>query len=129
MKKMLIATLTTAALGIFTIPLAIAGGDTPRAGEPGTEKTYRDQSGAGSVEKDRSRSVGEFVDDATVTTKVKTALARDDVTKARNIDVDTDKGVVVLSGQVDSQAEAERAASVARSIEGVTDVRNLLTAR
>lgn len=127
MKKMLIATLTTAALGISAAPLAIAGGDTPKAGDVGTEKPYRDQSGAGSV--DRDRSVGEFVDDATVTTKVKTALARDDVTKARNINVDTDKGVVVLSGQVDSQVEAERAASVARSIEGVIDVRNLLTAR
>lgn len=123
MKKMLIATLAAAALGISAVPLAIA------EGTPDKDGSYRTPSGAGSVEKDRSGSVGQFVDDATVTTKVKTALARDDVTKARNIDVETTKGVVVLTGNVDSQVEAERATTVARSIEGVIEVRNLLTAR
>ncbi|HEX6958548.1 MAG TPA: BON domain-containing protein [Ferrovibrio sp.] len=73
-----------------------------------------------------SESTGQYVDSATITGKVKTALVRDPVTKARQIEVDTYKDVVQLSGFVDSAAEKQRAEQIARSVEGVRDVHNNL---
>lgn len=72
------------------------------------------------------RSAGTMVDDAAITAKVKTELIGDKNVKARNIDVDTVSGVVVLSGYVDSQHEANRAALLAKSVPGVVRVRNEL---
>mgnify|MGYP003378270460 CR=1 FL=1 len=54
----------------------------------------------------------------------KAALAGNTVTKARQIDVDTRKGVVELHGFVDSQAEITEAVKEARAVSGVVDVRN-----
>lgn len=70
------------------------------------------------------RSAGEVVDDASLTAKVKAALIANTITKARQIDVDTRKGVVELHGFVDSQAEISEAVKEARAISGVVDVRN-----
>ena len=70
------------------------------------------------------QSAGEVVDDSTLTAKVKAALIEDPVTKARQIDVETYRGVVQLGGFVDSSEQKARAAEVARSISGVQDVRN-----
>src|SRR3989339_1050126 len=61
------------------------------------------------------RSASTMLDDAAITAKVKTELIGDKNVKARNIDVDTVAGVVILSGYVDSQQEANRAASHAKS--------------
>lgn len=61
------------------------------------------------------RSAGTMLDDATITAKVKTELIGDKSVKARNIDVDTVAGVVVLSGYVDSQQEANRPGLFPRS--------------
>lgn len=72
------------------------------------------------------KSVGETIDDATITTRVKTAYINDPVVGALRIDVDTFKGVVTLSGQVKSKAEEQKAIELARSIQGVTDVRSTL---
>ncbi|RUM87310.1 MAG: BON domain-containing protein [Thermodesulfatator sp.] len=72
------------------------------------------------------RSVGRQFDDATITTKVKLALLRDPVTKARKIDVDTVNGVVTLTGAVETEAERRRAEEVARSVSGVRAVVNNL---
>ncbi|QJA06592.1 BON domain-containing protein [Thermosulfurimonas marina] len=72
------------------------------------------------------RSVGTQVDDATLTTKVKLALIKDPVTKARKIDVDTVNGVVTLTGAVETEAERRRAEEVARSVPGVRGVVNNL---
>lgn len=72
------------------------------------------------------RSAGTMVDDGAITAKVKTELIGDKNVKARNIDVDTVSGVVVLSGYVDSQQEANRAALLAKSVSGVVRVRNEL---
>lgn len=72
------------------------------------------------------RSSGTMADDAVITAKVKTELIGDKTVKARNIDVDTVAGVVVLSGYVDSQHEANRAALLAKSVSGVLRVRNEL---
>jgi hyperosmotically inducible protein len=72
------------------------------------------------------RSAGTMVDDGAITAKVKTELIGDKNVKARNIDVDTVSGVVVLSGYVDSQHESNRAAFLAKSVSGVVRVRNEL---
>jgi hyperosmotically inducible periplasmic protein len=70
------------------------------------------------------RTAGEVVDDASLTARVKAALVGNTITKARQIDVDTHKGVVELHGFVDSQAEINEALKEARAVSGVVDVRN-----
>jgi len=72
------------------------------------------------------KTVGETIDDATVTTRVKTAFINDPAVGAMRIDVDTFKGVVTLSGSVKSKDEEAKAMALARSIKGVTDVKSTL---
>lgn len=72
------------------------------------------------------KTVGDTIDDATVTTRVKTAFVNDPLVGALRIDVDTFKGVVTLSGRVKSKAEEEKAISIAKSIKGVADVKSTL---
>jgi osmotically-inducible protein OsmY len=72
------------------------------------------------------KSVGETVDDATITTRVKTALLNDPDVGGLRIDVDTFKGVVTLSGAVKTAAERDKAVGIARRIGGVTDVKSTL---
>lgn len=73
-----------------------------------------------------SRSAGQVVDDATLTAKVKTALAGDDRTSALQINVETRGGVVQLSGFVDSAEARSAAESLAGQVERVTRVENQL---
>lgn len=70
------------------------------------------------------QGTGEFVDDAVITTKVKALIIEDPLTKVLEIKVKTFKGEVQLSGFVSSQAAANRAVELARSVGGVTSVRN-----
>jgi osmotically-inducible protein OsmY len=72
------------------------------------------------------KSVGETIDDATITTRVKTSLLNDPDVGGLRIDVDTFKGVVTLSGAVKSPAERDKAVTLARKIGGVTDVKSTL---
>ncbi len=72
------------------------------------------------------KTVGETIDDATITTRVKTALLNDPDVGGMKIDVDTFKGVVTLSGGVKSPAEADKAVAIARRISGVSDVKSTL---
>jgi osmotically-inducible protein OsmY len=67
---------------------------------------------------------GEYVDDSVITTKVKTAIFNDPTLKINEINVETFKGVVQLSGFVRSQADIDKAVQVARGIAGVTSVKN-----
>ncbi|MET0382777.1 MAG: BON domain-containing protein [Burkholderiaceae bacterium] len=69
-------------------------------------------------------TAGNVLDDSVVTVKVKSALMADTQTKASDIAVSTNKGVVQLSGFVDSTSQQARAASVARTVEGVQSVVN-----
>jgi hyperosmotically inducible protein len=71
----------------------------------------------------------ELIDDAAMTAKVKAALIDDETAKARNIDVETQSGVVQLSGFVESAAAKGAAEETARSISGVKEVRNALVVR
>jgi hyperosmotically inducible protein len=72
------------------------------------------------------KTVGETIDDATITTRVKTAYINDPVIGGLRIDVDTFKGVVTLSGRVKSKTEEAKAIEIARSIGGVRDVKSTL---
>jgi hyperosmotically inducible protein len=72
------------------------------------------------------RSIGETIDDATITARVKTALLNDSQVSGLRIDVDTTLGVVTMSGVVRSQAEESRAVQLARQIPGVRDVKSVL---
>ena len=72
------------------------------------------------------KTVGETIDDTTTTTRVKTALLNDKAVGGLSIDVDTFKGVVTLSGRVKSQAEKNQAVTLARRVDGVTEVKDAL---
>lgn len=72
------------------------------------------------------KTVGETIDDTTITTRVKTAMLNDPAVGGLRIDVDTFKGVVTLSGRVKSQAERDQAIALARQIDGVVEVKDAL---
>jgi osmotically-inducible protein OsmY len=69
-------------------------------------------------------STGEYLDDAAITTKVKAAIFNEPTLKTTEINVETFKGDVQLSGFVAQPADAQRAAEVARGVKGVTSVKN-----
>ena len=75
-----------------------------------------------------STPAGRVVDDSVITDKVKSALVADPVTKGHqiNINVETHNSIVQLCGFVDDAKVSKRAAQVARSVEGVKDVKNSL---
>jgi osmotically-inducible protein OsmY len=79
---------------------------------------------AGCAESRTKESTGQYIDDATITSKVKAALAADPNTSALDINVETYKGVVQLSGFADSEAEKRQASRVASGISGVKSVKN-----
>jgi osmotically-inducible protein OsmY len=67
---------------------------------------------------------GQYIDDSVITAKVKAAILDNDMTKVLEINVETFKGVVQLSGFVSSQAAANKAVELARSVSGVKGVTN-----
>jgi len=69
-------------------------------------------------------STGEYVDDALITTKLKAAILNEPGLKSAEINVETFKGRVQLSGFVNSRADMDRATVLAREIKGVTSVAN-----
>lgn len=74
-------------------------------------------------------STGEYIDNAAITARVKTALISDPVTRARDINVESFRGTVQLSGFVNTVEEKTRAEQVARATEGVVTVQNNLAVK
>jgi|SRR6185437_3156534 hyperosmotically inducible periplasmic protein len=72
------------------------------------------------------QSTGGYIDDATITAKIKTNLVQDAKVSATDVHVKTYKGVVDLSGFVDSQSQVSQAGLVARQVSGVKAVHNNL---
>ncbi len=72
----------------------------------------------------RQASTGEYIDDVSLTTKVKTALLQDNQVSGLAINVETFKGTVQLSGFANNTVERERAEELARSVSGVGSVKN-----
>jgi hyperosmotically inducible protein len=79
---------------------------------------------AGCASTSRQESTGEYVDDVMITSKVKAAILGEETLKSAEINVETFKGVVQLSGFVSSQAAINKAAQLARDVRGVTSVKN-----
>lgn len=79
---------------------------------------------AGCASTSRQESTGEYIDDTAITTKVKTAIFNEPSLKVAQINVETYKAVVQLSGFVNSSADMNKAGSVARSVSGVVSVKN-----
>ena len=81
-----------------------------------------------SVARDQ-QTVGSYVDDSAITTAVKAKMAEDKTVSATAISVETLKGTVQLSGFAKSQAEKDRAESIARSTKNVRAVQNSIVVR
>lgn len=126
--------LTTAVTGCGrdeTVPKAPPTSPTPQtAPSPTTAPAPAPRAGpAGTAPGEPSRTVGQTVDDATITSKVKAALLQADEVKGTDINVDTMGGTVTLKGAVESQPQIDRAVTIAKGIEGVRDVKNTLMVR
>lgn len=78
---------------------------------------------------DTRRSTGEYVDDASITTRVKAAIFQEPSLKTLEISVETFRGVVQLSGFVSTRDEIVKAGEVASGVEGVSSVKNDLRMR
>jgi osmotically-inducible protein OsmY len=72
----------------------------------------------------KQEGTGEYVDDTVITTKVKAAIFNEPTLKSAQINVETFKGTVQLSGFVSTQANINKAVEVARGVGGVTSVKN-----
>jgi osmotically-inducible protein OsmY len=112
------ALLVAAVLGATAIAGCASTGDQESQAAAQKESDAADQ-----------QTAGEVVDDSVVTAKVKARLVDDPVTKAYQINVETFKGTVQLSGSVDSAEARSRAAQLAQAVGGVKDVKNSLQVR
>ena len=74
----------------------------------------------------KREGTGEYIDDSVITTKVKAAIFSEPTLKVFQINVETFKGEVQLSGFVDSAQSVKRAGEVARGVKGVNSVKNNL---
>jgi len=72
----------------------------------------------------QKEGTGEYVDDSVITTKVKAAIFNEPSLKVAEINVETFKGIVQLSGFVRSRADMDKAVEVARGVNGVKSVKN-----
>ncbi|TKV24132.1 molecular chaperone OsmY [Citrobacter sp. wls613] len=118
-SKTLLAVMLTSA---FATGSAFAENATTDKGQSGLES-------AGQKVDSSMNKVGDFMDDSSITAKVKAALVDHESIKSTDISVKTDQKVVTLSGFVESQAQAEEAVKVAKGVEGVTSVSDKLHVR
>jgi len=77
----------------------------------------------------KQEGAGEYVDDSYITTKVKSMLGADDFLKSFEISVQTYKGIVQLTGFVDSQKAIDKAGEIASGVKGVKSVKNNLNVK
>jgi osmotically-inducible protein OsmY len=79
---------------------------------------------AGCASTAKQEGTAEFIEDSAITTKVKAAIFNEPMLKSREINVETFKGTVQLSGFVTSQSDIQKAVEVTRAVKGVTSVKN-----
>lgn len=79
---------------------------------------------AGCASTSKTEGTAEYIDDSVITSKVKAAVLNEPTLKSAEVNVETFKGVVQLSGFVSSQAAADKAVAVARGVAGVKSVKN-----
>ena len=80
----------------------------------------------GCASSNKKEGTGEYIDDTVITTKVKAAILDDPTLKSSEINVETFKGVVQLSGFVNSSADINKAVEVTRRVNGVKSVKNVM---
>jgi len=91
-----------------------------------TEKVGKELESAKESVTDKAATAGEFIDDSVITTTVKAAILNDPLLHASHIEVTTDKGVVKLSGTVDSEPNISKAIEVAKRQKNVLSVESSL---
>lgn len=96
------------------------------AEESVSQKTQNAADSAGSKIDSSMKKVDGFMDDSAITAKAKAALVDDETIKSTDISVETQKGVVTLSGFVASQDQAEKAVALVKKVEGVQSVSDKL---
>ena len=106
----------TAACAALALVLAPAAWSADKAADKAPSKIDK------AVEK-----TNEVIDDSAITGKIKAEYAKDKTVSAMKIHVDTDKGVVKLSGVAKSKEEAVKAVEIAKRVHGVTSVKNDIT--
>lgn len=99
---------------------------TKEAAKTVAAKTEHATDNLGDKSERAAEKTGAVVADSVITTKVKADLFKEPELKAMAIHVETEKGVVMLSGFVDNKAEADKAVSLAKSVEGVTSVKSAI---
>ncbi len=97
--------------------------------EQTTEKAEKELEGAKESVTDKAETAGQYIDDSVITTKVKAAILSNSLLSASHIDVTTVKGVVKLSGTVDSEPSISKAIDVAKSQENVKSVESSLVVK
>jgi len=126
MKKLATALIVT---GLMVAPVASYANGTMGNKSDATNAqagTTATQSQSGMTNHAMGQKTGAALSDAAITTKVKAKFASDSTVSATKIHVDTDNGVVKLTGTAKSQDEAAKAAEIAKSTEGVASVDNAI---
>lgn len=126
MKTVKLLTLVASLLSLSTFaPHGVAAdeaADTAAAGTVAAVVQPEDKAADGG----NASGASQYVDDATITTRVKTSLLADKNTSGTAINVETENGTVKLSGNARTAEEKNRAIELARQIPGVKDVRDMI---
>jgi hyperosmotically inducible protein len=132
--KLVLLVVIVAAAAAFFLGYRIGDGGVEVAAEPAaptinTQKAREAGAKVGETVAVGAAQAQDALTDGALTAKIKSKMALDDTVKALSIDVDTDDGVVTLSGSVNSQAEKTKAVLLARETDGVKSVLDRLVIR
>jgi hyperosmotically inducible protein len=97
--------------------------------ESAMQETEEKAQEAKSYTEQKAKDAGEYVDDAVITTKVKAVIFEDDNLSSMDINVETNNGIVQLSGFVDDEADIDTAENLAATVKGVKDIENDIQVR
>jgi osmotically-inducible protein OsmY len=121
MNNRKLTTIAAAIALVFSVG-AMAAADTAKVEPKAAEaKSVPEKAAAPAAKKE---SAGEYVDDSVITGKVKAAIFENSSLKSAEINVETYKGIVQLTGFVKSRADIKKAVKLARAVKGVTSVKN-----
>jgi hyperosmotically inducible periplasmic protein len=121
MTKLFTQTMIAAGIALSAVGLVHAADhNKDQKGEQHREQ-HKDQS--------HNRTMGQVVDDSTITAKVKAKHAEDKMVSAMRINVDTREGVVLLTGEARTEGEMKRAETLAKQVDGVKSVTNKIELR
>jgi hyperosmotically inducible protein len=97
--------------------------------ESAMQETEEKAKEAKSYTEQKAKDAGEYVDDAVITTKVKAVIFEDDNLNSMDINVETNNGIVQLSGFVENEADIDTAENLAATVKGVKDIENDIQVR